>query len=165
MKVKYFGLLTIAVAASLAGCAAESAYVQRPYAIDREHADFPLGPELKAGSTVTVCYAKSSATPQAVRKLADDECGRFGLGTAFIEQTLSICPLMTPVAAIFKCAKTGVAGSTSPGQVGNVPMMPAFSAPGAAIQPSAGIGAADVSTTAKSAPFPVFLFNKGTAAQ
>lgn len=165
MKVNYFGLLAITVAVSLAGCAAEPAYVQRLYAIDRENADFPLGPELKADSMVTVCYAKSSATPQAVRKLADDECGRFGFGTTFVEQTLSLCPLMTPVAAIFKCTNSGVAGSTPSGQLGTVPMMPALAAPGTAIQPSVGIGAADVSTTAKSAPFPVFLFNKGTTAQ
>lgn len=164
MKVNYFGFLAILASVGVAGCITEPPYVDRPYQIDRRSKNFPLGPKLVVGSEVTVCYAKSASSPQEIRQLADDECGRFGLGAALYEQTLEVCPLRAPVAAVFKCAELGTVG-TVPAVLGSVPMIPAFAAPGATLAPSSGLGAADVSTTAKSAPFPVFLFNKGTAGQ
>lgn len=169
MDIKSIALAfrAVAVVAFLAGCSAASfspePYVWRPYTIDRDHEDFPDGPVLEAGSEISVCYAKAGATPVALKQLANDECGRFGLLARYQQTDMGICPLLTPSAAQFSCElpEGQIAidrRSVEPGNlfVGNKDV----SAPGSVLPPSfSGIGAADVSTTAKSAPYPTYLFD------
>ncbi|MEX0694792.1 MAG: hypothetical protein WD075_10135 [Rhodospirillales bacterium] len=164
-------IISIVILLGVAGCTGVPPYIDRPYAINRDSVMFPDGPVIKSGTTVTVCYAKSSATPASIRALAEAECGQNGLGAAFVEQTYDICPLLAPIAANFKCfgavADKSSAGAitSNNGVAGSV--IPAFTAPrpAGAGRPVGTIGAADVSTTAKSAPFPTYLFNKGNKTQ
>lgn len=150
----------------VAGCTGAEPYVDRPYAINRDSTVFPDGPKIVPDSLVTVCYAKSSATPAVIRALAEAECAQSGLGAAFEEQTYDTCPLLTPIAANFRCyGPVAEKGPVAGNAIGSVP--PAFAAPrpAGAGRPIGTIGAADVSTTAKSAPFPTYLFNKGSKTQ
>ena len=151
------------VAAILIGCSAPEPYVWRPYTIDREHDDFPLGPTLISGSQISICYAKRGATPASLKQLANDECGRFGLTATFKQQDHGLCPLVTPIAAQFSChGASGQIITQSPNlQPGSL-----FQGTGqgtasrSVLPPSATtFSAEDVSTTAKSQPYPTFLFN------
>ncbi len=161
IKLPLLGLVLLGVAA----CSDAPPYVDRPYEINRELATFPEGPPVTAGTVVTVCYKKSGATPAEIRALAYEECARGNLNATFKEQTLSACPLMTPNAAIFICtdAVTGDRRpATGPASADSgASAAPLFEAP----QPAGlgrtfgTIGAADVSTTAKSQPYPTYLFN------
>lgn len=143
------------------GCTTQKPYIERPYAIDRDHANFPNGPDIVAGLSFTVCYSKSDASPAAIRAVAEDECQRGGLYPQFIEQIFDQCTLMAPVAAEFRCetdadpkfALRNSSNVTAP--VSSAPAYPQGS------RPFGTLGAADVSTTAKSKPFPTFLFNDG----
>lgn len=159
-RLAVLGVVLVAVAA----CSGAPPYVDRPYEINRELADFPEGPPVTAGTQVTVCYKKSSATPAEIRALAYEECARGNLNATFKEQTLNVCPLMTPNAAIFTCTNTvagGTRAATGPASARTAPAAPLFEAPQpAGLGRSFGtIGAADVSTTAKSQPYPTYLFN------
>ena len=58
-------------------------------------------------NNVTVCYRKGATTAAAVQRLAAAECGRFGKSAALLEQNLNVCPLLTPIAAVFECQGPG----------------------------------------------------------
>ncbi|MBO6949417.1 MAG: hypothetical protein JJ855_15665 [Rhodospirillales bacterium] len=153
---------------TVAGCTGAAPYVDRPYEINRDDAMFPDGPPVTDGVSGTVCYAKSGTTPREIRALADAECARGGnLKAQFTSQSLSPCPLLTPIAAHFSCvgAVAGsrtVSGTTGSGAQAGAPQ-PMFEAPRpAGLGRSFGsIDAGDVSTTAKSQPYPTYLFNDG----
>lgn len=142
-------------------CTTQEPYIERPYAIDREHVNFPNGPDIVAGLGITVCYSKSDTSPAAIRAVAEEECQRGGLYPQFIEQTFDQCTLMAPVAALFTC-ETDV-GPKPALRRSSTMTAPVFSAPASprGSRPLGTFGAADVSTTAKSKPFPTFLFNDG----
>lgn len=146
-------------------CTTQEPYIARPYAIDREHVNFPDGPDVVAGVGVTVCYSKSDTTPAAIRAVANKECQRGGLEALFIEQTLDQCTLTAPVAAVFIC-NVGTKSVPASRSSSNV-IAPDFTAPAPAgsLRPLGTLSAADVSTTAKSKPFPIFLFNNGQTAK
>lgn len=65
--------------------------------------------------TVGVCYSKRRTTPGAVSALAVAECRRFGKVAVFTSTSYNLCPLTTPVAAIYDC----VAASKAGGKVGS----------------------------------------------
>lgn len=158
-----FAITILAVAGLTAGCTGGQAYVDKPWEIDRELSTFPNGPTLVEGSTVTVCYAKSATTPAAIFKLADDECGRFGMTARIDEQIYTLCPMTTPIAAVYTCAAkvasngAPVSGAAATGTAAGMPTMPAQQVKGSVLPE--GFGAGSVSTTAKSDPFPTFLYN------
>jgi hypothetical protein len=150
----------------LAACSGGEAYIYSPYSINRELETYPDGPEITEGSVVTVCYAKSKSMPQTIRQLAAAECSKGNLGIVFVEQTYNVCPMMTPNAAVFSCENVVAGHSAQPGSASAVKSIlpqPAFAAPkpAGAGRTFGNIGAADVSTTAKSQPFPTYLFNNG----
>lgn len=155
-------IASLAVLALVTGCAGGEAYVEKTWEYDRESSNFPNGPTLVEGSAVTVCYAKSATSPQAIFKLADDECGRFGMTAALEEQVYTYCPMNTPVAAQFSCrakvASTQPAGAAA-GQTPASSFMPSTGAYAKGSVLPEGFGAGSVSTTAKSEAFPTFLFN------
>ncbi len=180
-KFSISSALLAAFAVTLGGCAGGEPYVQNTAEYDRESSTFAKGPVRAVESEIYVCYAKNNTTPEQVRLLAEDECGRFGLSAVFIGQNYELCPLMTPIAAGFECAAQ-TARTAAPNAFQSVPSsVPtnAGAAPvpapnpifpklevqvpaGAGRQPSAsqtGISAGDVSTDAKSQPFPTFLFD------
>ncbi len=53
---------------------------------------------------VNVCYAKRKTTPRIVSDLAIAECRKFGKVAVYSKTSYAICPLNTPVAAIYQCA-------------------------------------------------------------
>lgn len=151
------------VAVILIGCSSPDPYVWRPYTIDRDHEFFPTGPVLTDGSEISICYAKRGTTPNALKQIADEECGRFGLTSQFAKQDHGICPLVTPVAAQYACID-----NTGQAITNGTPQQPGTLFQGAGqgtvsrsvFPPSAStISAEDVSTTAKSKAYPTFLFN------
>jgi len=151
------------VATILIGCSAPEPYVWRPYTIDRAHANFPDGPTLTSGSQFSICYAKRGTTPAALKQLADEECGRFGMTSKFANQNYGICPLATPTAAQFSCqGASGQVITQSPDQQpGSLFQSSGQNAISRSVLPSSAttFSAEDVSTTAKSQPYPTFLFN------
>ena len=181
-KFSIFMVSSTALVVMLTGCAGGEPYVQNTAEYDRESSTFAKGPVRNDGSEIYVCYAKNNATPEQVRVLAENECGRFGLDAVFIGQNYELCPLMTPIAAGFECteqtartaapnapqsvlsgvpANTGAASAPTPNPI--FPKLEVQVPAGAGRQPSApqtGISAGDVSTDAKSQPFPTFLFDK-----
>jgi len=161
---KSIGALLVAFVV-VGACTSQEPYIDRPYAINREHNDFPNGPDIIAGVGIRVCYSKSDTTPEEIRALAEKECQRGGLKARFVRQTLDQCALMAPVAAVFSC-ETGVNSKPASQSISNV-TAPVFAAPvpAGSSKPLGTIGAADVSTTAKSKPFPTFLFNNGQTAK
>lgn len=151
------------VAVILIGCSAPEPYVWRPYTIDREHEFFPVGPVLTNGSQISICYAKRGTTPNALKIIADEECGRFGMTSQFAQQDHGLCPLATPVAAQYSCL--GAAGqaitNTASQQPGTLFQGSGQGATSRSVLPPSAstISAEDVSTTAKSKAYPTFLFN------
>ncbi len=158
-------IFVCAAVAVVSSCSGGDAYVDRPYEIDRDSPDFPGGPILSKGSEVTVCYSKSASSPQEIYELADKECDRFGLTAALSEQVYTLCPVVTPMAAIYTC-ETVVAGRPTGARVGqpaagagviNIPAQGQVQGKGSVL--SDNFGSSSVSTTAKSKPFPTYLFN------
>ena len=153
------------VAITVVGCSAPDPYVWRPYTIDREHENFPEGPILASGSVIAICYTNRNATPALLTQMAKDECGRFGLSARFNGQDHGLCPLVTPIAARFACE------GPTPQIVGGAVVQPSqsetlFQGAGqggvaGSVLPPMGttFNAEDVSTRAKSEPYPTFLFN------
>lgn len=159
-------VLPIALAAiTLVGCSGVEPYVWRPYTIDREHEHFPVGPVLEDKSVIAICYSKRNATPALLNQMARDECGRFGLSARFKRQDHGLCPLVTPVAAQFTCE--GPSGQvvgrtiTSQEQPGTLFQGSGQRGVAGSVLPPMGstFNAEDVSTRAKSEPYPTFLFN------
>ena len=53
--------------------------------------------------SVTICYNKYGTKPAVVVSMATEECQKFNKKAEFVRQSLSVCPLFTPVAAIYDC--------------------------------------------------------------
>jgi len=79
----------------------EGAYVHRPGEFNRASPNFAKDPENI--DSVTICYNKFGTKPEIVAKMAQEECQKFNKKAEFARQSLTICPLFTPVAAIYKC--------------------------------------------------------------
>lgn len=155
----------VMIAVTSVGCSAPEPYVWRPYTIDREHVHFPDGPVLESNSVISICYTDQSATPALLTQMAKDECGRFGLSARFTRQDYGLCPLVTPIAAQFECEgpSSQVVGGTpvAPSQPGALFNNSGQSGVAGSVLPPMGatFNAEDVSTRAKSQPYPTFLFN------
>jgi hypothetical protein len=53
--------------------------------------------------SVTICYNNYGTNSAVVVSMATKECQRFNKKAKFVRQSLSVCPLFTPVAAIYNC--------------------------------------------------------------
>ena len=53
--------------------------------------------------SVIICYNKYGTTPKTIANMAVKECAKFNKTAEFDRQTMLICPLFTPIAAIYKC--------------------------------------------------------------
>lgn len=84
----------------LAACGGQP-YVHIPDEFNRGSEDF--GKDITDRADVTICYSADDTTPDVVRKLAVDECARFGKVAKFVDQNYSACPLLTPVSAHYEC--------------------------------------------------------------
>jgi hypothetical protein len=82
------------------GCAGEP-YVLNAEEFNRESKYFVHGYQDR--TMVQVCYHKRKATPAAIQELAVNECRRYGRAAAFSKTDYNVCPLTTPVAAVYEC--------------------------------------------------------------
>ena len=96
----------------LSACSAPAPYVYKKNAFNRDAKDY--GKDPVDIEEVVVCYGKSGTTPEAIRKIARQECSKFGRTPVFVRQTYDLCPLTTPVSAIYSCVRPG-GGETGPG--------------------------------------------------
>ncbi len=94
-----FFLLSIALLAS--ACAGPDAYLHIDGEFNRESPTFAKKPENI--DSVTICYNKSGTKPEIIVNMARAECARFNKKAEFRRQTLNVCPLVTPVGAIYDC--------------------------------------------------------------
>jgi hypothetical protein len=53
--------------------------------------------------SITVCYNKYGTKPAAIAKMAVKECAKFNKTAEFDRQSMLVCPLFTPIAAIYIC--------------------------------------------------------------
>lgn len=90
-------MLLVAVAA----CSAPAPFVYDREEFNRRRVDF--GQDPKTISQVLVCYAKSSATPAEIVRLAEERCAIVGARAAFLRTEYAICPLVAPAGAIYSC--------------------------------------------------------------
>lgn len=84
-----------------AACAAPEAYVFKSDEFKRDSKTF--GKEPDNLSSVTICYNKMGTRSEIISKMAVEECGKYGKKAIFFEQTLNLCPLFTPIAAVYDC--------------------------------------------------------------
>ncbi|NQU62133.1 MAG: hypothetical protein HQ512_13465 [Rhodospirillales bacterium] len=82
-------------------CGAPEAYIYKAGEFNREAAGF--GKDVENIDYITVCYNKLGTKPEIIAKIARAECERFNKKSKFIRQSYEKCPLVTPVAAIYKC--------------------------------------------------------------
>lgn len=113
MKIIIYSLTLVGLALITTGCSSPP-YIHKAGEFNRESEGF--GRPVKDIDQVTVCYSSSSATPAQVARLAVDECARFNKTAMFSEQSYSVCPLVAPMAAIYKCQGGNIYGVDGSGQ-------------------------------------------------
>ena len=94
-------IMSLGTAFLAAACAAPEAYVFNPDEFNRASDTFAKEPETL--SKVTICYNKMGTKPEFVSNLAVEECGKYGKKAIFLEQKFDLCPLFTPIAAVYNC--------------------------------------------------------------
>ena len=95
-------IMSLGTAFLAAACAAPEAYVYKSGEFDRASKTF--GKEPEDLSSVTICYNKIGTKPEIISKLAVEECGKYGKQATFLKQKFDLCPLFTPIAAVYDCA-------------------------------------------------------------
>ncbi|MEK9673638.1 MAG: hypothetical protein VW268_14240 [Rhodospirillaceae bacterium] len=88
-------------AAVLVGCSLAQPYVHHDSDFDRDHPEFAKDNVVR--STVVVCYSKSATTPEKVAALGRAACAKMGRTAEFDTTVYTLCPMVTPVAAVFRC--------------------------------------------------------------
>lgn len=100
MKWRYWAAL--ALIPGFVGCsAAPEPYVHREAEFNRGQRFF--GKRLENREEVIICFNRSNATRAAIDEIARAECASYGKTAAFYELRLDPCPLVTPIAAEYKC--------------------------------------------------------------
>jgi len=106
MKHIYSMLALVGVVFALSACAVPP-YVHNASEFNRSAQGF--GQPKTDISAVTICYNSRSATPRQVSQLAISECARFNKTAQFSKQSIEICPLQAPSAAVYDCIGDGIA--------------------------------------------------------
>lgn len=96
--------LIISLSLVAAACTAPPPYVKNVGEFDRTSSVFLNG--ITDREKITICYAKNGTTPAMVSALAQQECASYAKRAVFREQSLQVCPLLTPVAAIYDCVES-----------------------------------------------------------
>tara|TARA_Y100001960_G_C14371590_1_gene679377 strand:- start:199 stop:633 length:435 start_codon:yes stop_codon:yes gene_type:complete len=103
MIVRKFGVLTfvvITLCIFLTGCAGQP-YINIDNEFNRDSKYYLQGQQSR--NNVEVCYNTRSSTPKQIIEIASKECMRFGKRAKFSKNSYTICPIRTPVAAIYEC--------------------------------------------------------------
>jgi hypothetical protein len=77
----------------------KNAYVFNPNEFKRA----TFGNLAAKSDSITVCYNKYGTTPGTIANIAAKECAKTNKTAKFDRQSLLVCPLFTPVAAIYEC--------------------------------------------------------------
>ena len=96
-----FNFWVFSITLGLCGCLSTQPYIYNPNEFNRAAKDFGKRPADR--SEVKICHSERSTNPQIVVKMANQECGHYGKVARFYEQDYLVCPLTTPVGAMFKC--------------------------------------------------------------
>lgn len=98
----FFAAMALAVgsAAALGGCSRAEPHVYRAAEFDRR--TLGKAPVVVPGE-IQVCYSKQGTGPDAVVRLAEEECAKYGKSAQFIGNEIYNCPLSTPVSARYYC--------------------------------------------------------------
>ncbi len=103
MKVENIGIFIAEVTTLcffIAGCAGQP-YINVEDEFNRDSKHYLNGPQSR--KKVEVCYSKRNTTPKQIIKIASKECMRYGKRARFSKNSYAICPIRTPVAAIYEC--------------------------------------------------------------
>ena len=93
-----------ALAAIAAGCARPEPFVLNPSEFERRS----IGKPARIPGVVQVCYAANVTSAEAVVRLAENECAKFGKTSQMIKQDISECPMATPITANYLCCPSVV---------------------------------------------------------
>lgn len=96
-------IMSLGAAFLAAACAAPEAYVFKVGEFNRASKTF--GKEPEDLELVTICYNKMGTKSEIISKLAIEECGKYGKQAIFFEQRFDLCPLFTPIAAVYDCER------------------------------------------------------------
>ncbi|MBM3950939.1 MAG: hypothetical protein FJ311_05750 [Rhodospirillales bacterium] len=96
--------LAIAVVALASACARPEPFVYKPAEFDRRN----IGKPAPVPGIVQVCYHGPATSADAVLRLAEEECAKFGKSPQLIGQEITVCPMATPVAASYLCCPTTI---------------------------------------------------------
>lgn len=88
----------------LTGCARPEPYVFKTSEFDRRS----FARAVSVPGLVQICYSAKATTSDAVVRLAEEECAKFGKTPQMIGQDISICPMATPVTANYLCCPSVV---------------------------------------------------------
>ncbi len=99
-KHTFFRLITFAILFFLTSCGGKP-YIHEDQKYNRGSELFLHG--IKDREKVIICHTNLRSIPQPVKRLAQTECQRFKKSAQFRNKALDICPLFTPIAAVFDC--------------------------------------------------------------
>lgn len=108
----------LALTGAAAGCGG-APYIRAEGEFNRSRADFGRAPQ--DIENLTICYSGWETTEAAVAAMARARCAEFGKTAVFEEDTMTLCPVLTPVAAKFQCVKQGAQAAKTPGAAGLAP--------------------------------------------
>jgi hypothetical protein len=131
MRISAAAGVAVLIALVLGACESftQEPYIYRPAEFDRGRDDFRQDP--KDRKSLIICYNSSDTTPEALREMAEEECGKYGKMALFDRHDYQYCPLMSPAGAVFLCQpKAAAAPAAAPAAVRPSPATP--SVPGAA---------------------------------
>ena len=96
-------LLSVVFITAACAVSGPGAYVFHRGEFNRDSKDF--GKEPKDISSVTICYNVFGTKPDEIVNMANTECRKFNKKAKFKTQVYKICPLFTPVAAVYTCVE------------------------------------------------------------
>jgi hypothetical protein len=96
--------LAAVVLAVLAGCSAPEPFVFKDAEFNRRI----IGRPAAVPGLIQVCYYGPATTIDAVLRLAEEECAKFGKTPQLIGQEVYVCPMTTPIAANYLCCPSAV---------------------------------------------------------
>lgn len=94
-------ILAAGLAFAATGCGQTQPYIYKADEFNRESKTFAERPQTI--SVLELCYSSLFSTPEEVRAMAREECGKYGKVAEFRYQEHGVCPLLTPTHAIFAC--------------------------------------------------------------
>ena len=92
-------VFVLLIACGLGAC--QQPFVYEASEFNRNSANF--GRPLQDRTSVDICYATRTTTPQDLLATAEAECGKFNKSARYIYSDVLVCPMTTPLRAHFSC--------------------------------------------------------------